>query len=129
MSRVIYFKIALAFLFAMGISISASEAAKRKVKTGGTLNCTADTCKTDIKEYHHDDVGAGEVSIVFHPPAGIKLDDRAKGGIEIEGGGATHYVNAVSGGVSFLECKWHAATRPHGDNGFTKGYCWISVLK
>jgi hypothetical protein len=62
--------------------------------------------------------------MTFHPPSGVVLVN-IKGGVEIEAGGATHYVNAVSAGSNWLECKWHAAKRLWGDNGLAKGYCWV----
>jgi hypothetical protein len=113
----------------IGLSSSDGQAAKRKLRTGLILNCTSDVCKTDIRELHQDDVGAKDLELIFHPPAGVALDERGKGGIEIEGSGATHYVNALGADKSWLVCKWHAAARPRGDNGLAKGYCWINVLK
>lgn len=87
-------------LLVLGLSASTSQAAKHKLKqkivTGTTLNCDSNVCKTDIGEIHSDDVGVSEEQLVFHPPAGVSLDQRSKGGVEIEGGGATHYVNALA---------------------------------
>jgi hypothetical protein len=57
--------------------------------------------------------------------AGPNLD--LKKGVEIEGGGATHYVIALGAGASWLKCKWYAAGKCGGDNGLSKGYCWAAV--
>ncbi|MCA1458076.1 hypothetical protein I6F35_33625 [Bradyrhizobium sp. BRP22] len=87
--------------------------------------CDAQLCYTPIHEVHAD---SGELTMTldYYPPAGKSFVD-VKAGVEIEGGGATHYVNAVSAGAGWLRCKWHARKKIGGDNGLAKGYCWVRM--
>lgn len=88
-------------------------------------NCDLFRCYTPVMEVHSNRCGTSNTYMqVYYPPAGVRLVD-VKGEVELEGGGATHYVKAVSGGQSFLKCKWHARKKCRGDNGLAKGYCWI----
>jgi hypothetical protein len=94
-----------------------------------TLICDAAQCKTPIYEVHADrPYGETNLELVFHPPSGTALDEPTKNATEIEGGGATHYVNALGAGPSWLKCKWYARSEL-GDNGLAKGYCYISIKK
>ncbi|GLR91324.1 hypothetical protein GCM10007857_80410 [Bradyrhizobium iriomotense] len=107
------------------------DARTRTPRTGFTLDCdtTLKVCKTGIIEVHADDFHLPPTTAewVFKPPVGVTLDDGKKGGVELEAGGAEHYVTALGAGPSWLKCKWFARKKPGGDNGLAKGYCWASM--
>jgi hypothetical protein len=94
------------------------------------LTCDPDQCRTPVLEVHEDTgVDASYVEYIFAPPPGIALDDAHATGVEVDGDGATHYVQALAAGPSWLKCKWLAKARSGGDHGLAKGYCWIAIKK
>jgi hypothetical protein len=94
------------------------------------LTCDLDQCRTPVLEIH-EDTGAETSSFeyVFAPPAGITFNPSHTTGVEVDGGGDTHYVRAVAAGSNWIRCKWLAKAQAGGDKGLAKGYCWIEIKK
>jgi hypothetical protein len=94
------------------------------------LTCDRDQCRTPVLEIHENTgIDASYVEYVFAPPPGITLDDAHTTGVEVDGGGDTHYVRALDAGQNWLKCKWLAKARSRDDKGLAKGYCWIAIKK
>ena len=94
------------------------------------LICDPDQCRTPVLEVHEDTgVDASSIEYVFAPPLGITFNEAHMTGVEVDGGGDTHYVRAVAAGSNWVKCKWLAKARPGGDKGLAKGYCWIEIKK
>jgi hypothetical protein len=111
-------------------SVGFAERSVEVIVLNFKLICDPDQCRTPVLQVHEvTGVDANYVEYVFAPPPGVALDDARITGVEVEGDGATHYVRASAAGPSSLKCKWLAQARPGGDNGLTKGYCWIAIKK
>jgi hypothetical protein len=94
------------------------------------LTCDPGQCRTPVLEIHEDTgAGASSFEYVFAPPPGITFNPDHATGVEVDGGGDTHYVLAVAAGPHWVKCKWLAKARPGGDKGLAKGYCWIEIKK
>ena len=60
------------------------------------LTCDLVQCRTPVLEIHENTgVDASSVEYVFPAPPGITLDDAHTTGVEVDGGGDTHYVRAL----------------------------------
>jgi hypothetical protein len=94
------------------------------------LTCDLVQCRTPVLEVHENTgMDANSVEYVFPAPPRITLDDAHTTGVEVDGGGDTHYVRALGAGPSWLKCMWVAKARLGGDAGLAKGYCWIGIKK
>jgi hypothetical protein len=94
------------------------------------LTCDLVQCRTPVLEVHENTgMDANSVEYVFPAPPRITLDDAHTTGVEVDGGGDTHYVRALGAGPSWLKCMWLAKARLGGDTGLAKGYCWIGIKK
>ena len=94
------------------------------------LTCDRDQCRTPVVEIHENTgVDANYIEYIFAPPPGITLDEAHATGVEVDGSGDTHYVRAEEVGPNRVKCKWLAKARLGGDDGLTRGYCWIAIKK
>jgi hypothetical protein len=94
------------------------------------LTCDPDQCRTPLLELHEDTgIDTSSVEYVFAPPPGIVLDDGHTTGVEVEGGGDTHYVRPEAASPNWIKCKWVARARLGAGNGLTRGYCWVAIKK
>lgn len=94
------------------------------------LHCSGNRCQTDTLEVNEQTcINPNSVEWVYYAPPHWGLNPAKKGATEIEGSGATHYVNAGPATPTSLDCKWLAQAKCFGDNGLTKGYCWISAIR
>jgi hypothetical protein len=94
------------------------------------LTCDADQCRTALLEIREKTgMEANHIIYVFAAPPGITFDETRTTGVEVEGGGDTHYVLASNAGAKWLKCEWLAKARLDGEAGLAKGYCWIAIKK
>jgi hypothetical protein len=119
-----------AFLIGMCPSLAPAERSMPVTVLSFQLACDPDQCRTPVLEIHeHTGIDANYLEYVFAPPPGITLDDAHTSGVEVDGGGDTHYVRALDAAQNWLRCKWLAKARSRADPGLAKGYCWIAVKK